>query len=40
MKKDFFCYGERGAIDWVARDWLDGAIDWVARGWLGKTEND
>ena len=28
MKKDFFCYGERGAIDWVARDWL------------GKTEND
>ena len=25
MKKDFFCYGERGVIDWVARDWLGGA---------------
>ena len=22
MKKDFFCYGERGAIDWVAHGWL------------------
>lgn len=25
MKKDFFCYGERDAIDWVARGWLGGA---------------
>ena len=22
MKKDFFCYGERGVIDWMARGWL------------------
>lgn len=25
MKKDFFCYGERDVIDWVARGWLGGA---------------